>query len=160
MRTPKSRHAAGRLLCVWTAGAATLLAAAAFSQPAQPGQASAATTWDGVYSDAQAARGQSAYGRSCGGCHQDDLGGGDEGEPPLRGPDFARSWEGYTVAALYDTVATEMPKSNPGSLPLETCIDIVAFLLQSNGMPSGLTELTTDIEALDRIHLTATAPAP
>ena len=42
----------------------------------------------------------------------------------------------------------------------ETCIDIVAFLLQSNGMPSGLTELTTDIEALDRIHLTATAPAP
>ena len=80
-----------------------------------------------------------------GGCHRDDLRGGDEGEPPLNGPIFVQNWEGNTVAALYDMVATDMPKSNPGSLPLTTCIDIVAFLLQSNGMPAGPAELTTDI---------------
>ena len=35
------------------------------------------TVWDGVYSAAQAARGEKAYMRACGGCHRDDASGGD-----------------------------------------------------------------------------------
>src|SRR5688572_17186211 len=92
------------------------------------------SVWDGVYTSAQADRGQAAFVKSCGGCHRDDMSGGDDSEPPLRGAHFTDKWEGASVAEIYDFVANNMPKSKPGSLPLETCIDIVAFMLKSNEM--------------------------
>jgi cytochrome c len=116
------------------------------------------SVWEGVYTDAQAARGQKVYEKSCGGCHRDDLSGGDDSEPPLRGDHFSVKWEDSTLAGLFDFVATNMPKSNPGSLSLEACVDILAFMLKMNEMPAGQTELTKDIEALDQIRFTATRP--
>jgi cytochrome c len=119
-------------------------------------QAQGATTvWDGVYSPAQAARGEKLYARSCGGCHRDDASGGDDSEPPLRGPNFTHTWEGGSIAELYDFIASNMPKTKPGSLPLEECIDIVAFLLKVNEIPAGTRELTTDIKTLTGIQFTA-----
>jgi len=115
--------------------------------------------WDGVYSAEQAARGEKAYMRSCGGCHRDDASGGDDSEPALRGTNFAHNWEGASVAELYDFIATNMPKTRPGSLPLEECVDIVAFLLKANEMPAGTRELTTDIDLLLSIRFTARPPA-
>src|SRR5262245_27075 len=109
------------------------------------------TTLDGVYTPAQAARGQKAFVKSCGGCHRDDMSGGDDSEPPLRGINFSAKWKDASVAELYDYIATNMPRSKPGSLPLEDCIDIVSFILQSNDMPAGATELTTDIDTLLQI---------
>ena len=114
--------------------------------------------WDGVYTAAQAERGQAAYVKSCGGCHRDDLSGGDDSEPALRGTNFTAKWEGASVAELYDFVANNMPRSSPGSLPLETCIDIISFMLKSNEMPAGQSELTTDIEKLTQIVFTAKRP--
>lgn len=123
-------------------------------------QAQVATTvWDGVYSAEQAARGEKLYARSCGGCHRDDASGGDDSEPPLRGPNFTGGWEGASVAELYDFVATNMPKTRPGSLPLEECIDIVAFLLKVNDIPAGAGTLTTDVKTLMGIRFTAKKPA-
>ena len=112
------------------------------------------SVWDGVYTAAQAERGQKAYVTSCGGCHRDDLSGGDD-EPPLRGINFTGKWQDATIAQLYDFVASNMPKSSPGSLPLGTCIDIVSFILKMNDVPAGSAELTTDFEALQRIVFTA-----
>jgi cytochrome c len=137
------------------AGASLILLLAALTLRAQ----TAATVWDGVYSAEQATRGQKLYARSCGGCHRDDASGGDDSQPPLRGPNFTHSWEGASVAELYDFVATNMPKTKPGSLPLEECIDIVAFLLKVNDVPAGTRELTTDIKTLTGIRFTATKPA-
>ena len=117
------------------------------------------TVWDGVYSAAQAARGEKAYMRACGGCHRDDASGGDDSEPALRGPNFTHNWDGTSVAVLYDFIATNMPRTRPGSVPLEECVDIVAFLLKLNEMPAGTRELTTDIKALSAIRFTATKPA-
>jgi cytochrome c len=111
-----------------------------------------------VYTAAQADRGQAAYVKSCGGCHRDDMSGGDDSEPPLRGAHFTDKWEGASVAEIYDFVANNMPKNSPGSLPLETCIDIVAFMLESNDMPVGRAELTTDIDTLAEIVFTAKRP--
>lgn len=119
----------------------------------------AGTVWDGVYSEAQAARGQKAYARSCGGCHRDDASGGDDSQPALRGPNFTGTWEGGSLAELYDFIATNMPRTRPGSLPLEECVDIVAFLLKLNDMPAGPKELTTDITVMSGIGFTATKPA-
>ncbi len=117
------------------------------------------TVWDGVYSEAQAARGQKAFVQSCGGCHRDDASGGDDSEPPLRGPNFTGDWEEVSVAGLYDFIATSMPRNRPGSLPLPECRDIVAFLLQLNGMPAGPNDLPADIEALARIRILGTRPS-
>ncbi|MGE0394919.1 MAG: c-type cytochrome [Vicinamibacterales bacterium] len=118
-----------------------------------------ASVWDGVYTPEQAARGEQAFKRSCGGCHRDDASGGDDSEPPLRGPNFTHTWEDASVAELYDFIATNMPKTRPGSLPLEECVDIVAFLLKLNEMPAGTRELTTEIKSLVGIRFTATRPA-
>jgi hypothetical protein len=41
-----------------------------------------------------------------------------------------------------------MPQSSPGSLNPQNYIDIVAFLLQSNGLPSGKEELKNDENGL------------
>mgnify|MGYP001619356540 CR=1 FL=1 len=117
------------------------------------------TVWDGVYSAAQAARGEKAYARSCGGCHRDDASGGDDSEPALRGPNFTGNWEGGSLAELYDFIATNMPRTRPGSLPLEECVDIVAFLLKLNEIPAGPKDLTTDITVMSGIRFTATKPA-
>jgi len=132
------------MLTGWSASTLVL-----FAQPKRR-----ATIWDGVYTTAQANRGQKAYVKSCGGCHRDDLSGGDD-EPPLRGGNFTAKWKDATVAELYDFVASNMPRNNPGSVPLETCIDIVSFILKMNDAPSGSAELTTDIEKLQQIVFTA-----
>lgn len=140
--------------CSIAVGLGLLLAAIALQAQ------NAGNVWDGVYSPEQAARGEKLYARSCGGCHRDDASGGDDSEPPLRGLNFTHSWEGASVAELYDFVATNMPKTRPGSLPLEECIDIVAFLLKVNEIPAGTRELTTDIKTLIGIRFTAKKPAP
>lgn len=119
----------------------------------------ARTIWDGVYTPAQATRGRAAFVRSCGGCHRDDMSGGDDSEPALRGPQFTGKWDGAPVAALYDYIANNMPRSKPGSLPLQDCVDVVAYILQSNDVPAGETPLTTSLTELDAITFTAVRPA-
>lgn len=115
------------------------------------------TTLDGVYTEGQAVRGQKAFLKSCAGCHREDMSGGDDNEPALQGPNFTVKWKDASLAELYDFIATNMPKSNPGSVPLDSCVDILAFILKTNQMPPGSSELTTDIKSLDRIRF---APRP
>jgi cytochrome c len=126
-------------------------AAAAVQGPAQ-------SAWDGVYSEAQAARGRQAFLASCSGCHRDDLSGGDDNEPALTGDFFLAEWDGAPLAALFDFIATNMPKNRPGTLGLEKCIDIVGFILKSNGLPAGASDLKTDVKELERIRMTAKSP--
>ena len=136
------------------ASVVVLTIASAFATAQKP-----RSVWDGIYTNAQASRGQQAFSRSCAGCHRDDLRGGAEGEPPLTGVNFTAEWDGKTTGALLDLIATNMPKSNPGSLPLETSVDIVSFLLKANGMPAGRTDLPADVQELDQIVFTAQPPA-
>ena len=51
-----------------------------------------------------------------------------------------------------------MPPERPGSLPAQTYIDIIAFILQKNAFPAGDVELSADPAAL-HILITATRPA-
>ena len=46
-----------------------------------------------------------------------------------------------------------MPREEPGSLKDETYIDILAYLLQQNGMPAGKTELKADSAQLKAITI-------
>jgi cytochrome c5 len=114
------------------------------------------TVDDRVYSDAQAARGASAYEMSCAGCHRADLGGNTG--PPLREPRFAKEFADKDLKALFTKVATTMPRNAPASLADDVYLDIVAFVLRENGFPPGERELTSD--ALDGIRLLPGRPKP
>jgi mono/diheme cytochrome c family protein len=125
---------------------------------AAPAGHTAGTVWDGVYSAEQATRGQRAFGRSCGGCHGDDLSGGDDGEPALRGPEFASHWDGAPLAELLEMISVDMPRTSPGSLTPDAYLDILAFILTKNGFPPGATELASDKSRLQQILFTSVRP--
>ena len=100
------------------------------------------SAWDGVYTEAQARRGERQYGRSCERCHGADMAGDPVDEIPMLVLDpFMTSWSGRSVKDLFDTVKQSMPKDKPGSLGAGTYVDIVAYLLQANRFPSGSREL-------------------
>jgi mono/diheme cytochrome c family protein len=106
-----------------------------------------ATVWDGVYTEAQAARGVTAFGQSCAGCHTLSA----EGKAPLVGEPFWKSFAQKNVGDLLEFVSTYMPNGTPGSLSEPTYNDIVALMLKSNGFPAGTTELGRNASAGVRI---------
>jgi S-disulfanyl-L-cysteine oxidoreductase SoxD len=106
-----------------------------------------ATVWDGVYTEAQAARGVTAFGQSCAGCHALSA----EGKAPLVGEPFWKSFAQKNVGDLLEFVSTYMPNGTPGSLSEPTYNDIVALMLKSNGFPAGATELGRTASASVRI---------
>ena len=129
---------------VWSA---SLVVAAQTPSPKQ-------SVWDGVYTDAQATRGERTYGRSCEPCHGPDLAGDPVMEiPALTTDSFMTSWNGKSVKDLFETVKRSMPKDKPGSLGTGAYIDVAAFLLQANKFPSGSRELPRTAEQLETITI-------
>ena len=135
----------------WLFAAATFLFVSTTAAVIVSAQAAAAaqgrTVWEGVYTEAQAARAAAAFSQSCAGCHTL----GPDGEGPLTGDKF---WEGYaqkSVGDLLTFVRTNMPNGNGGSLPASTYNDLVALILKSNGFPAGMTELAPDHAATVQI---------
>jgi mono/diheme cytochrome c family protein len=115
------------------------------------------STLDGVYTDAQAARGQKVYTDSCSSCHGDDLSGGGQA-PALTGKDFNVDWNDLAVSDLYDRTNGTMPADKPGTLKPEQTVDVIAFLLQKGHFPAGQTELPTDTAALKTIKFVSPKP--
>ena len=113
--------------------------------------------WDGVYTDAQAARGELAFGAHCARCHGANLGGTGEA-PALAGPQFLSDFDGLSAGDLFDRIRTTMPQDNPGSLTRDQLADILAFLLKANGLPPGTKELDRRSEYLKAIGFSATKP--
>ncbi len=114
-----------------------------------PGSAEAGgSTLDGIYSAAQAERGQAVYTDHCEMCHAKTFL-GTPGAPPLVGPAFLFDWDGMTMAALFDYLRTMMPPGEVGSLSDQDYIDALATILQANEFPAkdGV-ELPPDPEAL------------
>jgi len=48
---------------------------------------------------------------------------------------------------LFNDMRSQMPRGNPGGLPTSTYVDISAYLLEVNGLPTGARELTQDVAA-------------
>ena len=112
--------------------------------------AAANSVWDGVYSKAQSSRGQKLYESQCSRCHGEALLGG-ENSPPLVDKDFLEKWQDKSVGSLVELTRKTMPSDGPGKLTRSQCTDIIAYLLSSNGYPSGETELPSDPAVLDEI---------
>ena len=99
---------------------------------------------DGVYSAAQAERGQKVFDAKCTACH-------DTGR--FTGSDFIKSWAGQPIHALFDLVKNTMPEDNPGSLTPQQYADVLSYLLKLNKFPSGESELTSADDALKTIRI-------
>ena len=115
-------------------------------------QAGGKTTFDGVYTDAQSARGEKTSVASCSVCHGDKLAGTDMG-PGVAGPAFRENWSGRAVSELFDKVKTTMPANDPGTLSAAATADVVAYILKVNDYPAGSAELPSDMAALAQIKL-------
>ena len=117
-------------------------------------RATPATTWDGVYTEAQAARGAEVYARVCAQCHGPALTGA-EG-PPLTGADFTSNWNGLSLGELFERVRTSMPTDDPSRVSAAEKIDVLAHILASGKFPAGSSELSRD--ALPQIMFRASRP--
>jgi S-disulfanyl-L-cysteine oxidoreductase SoxD len=129
-----------------------LIAAVAFASAAITAQQRPRTVWDGVYTDAQAARGKEVYARACTYCHLDDLSGSlEDNAPALVDSAFADRWRGQTVGDMARMVSGQMPKRSPGSLKPQEYLDVITYIFKANGIPAGSAELPLDIQKLEQL---------
>src|SRR5580765_6550612 len=124
------------------AALAVLVFLAALVSGAQ--EPSGPSIWSGVYTAAQAKRGNDAYQASCSGCHGSDLRATDTEAVDLTGPPFRAKWNGKTLQERFETIRDTMPLGNANTLGDKTYMDIVAFILQFNDFPPGNRELVPE----------------
>lgn len=122
-------------------GAVILSAAALGCAAVLSAQAQKSVT-AGVYTEAQAERGQTLFRATCASCHApnrftDDL--------------FYTSFAGKPLWEMFDVISDSMPEDNPGSLKKEEYADVIAYLLKLNNFRSGASELPIDKDALSAI---------
>jgi cytochrome c5 len=115
------------------------LAGALRAQAPEPAPAAEPRIWQGVFSAAQAARGKDTYTSACLRCHAGDLTG--VTGPALAGERFFNSWGGEPIDRLFLKVRDTMPPNFGTVLDDKAKLDVIAFILQSNGFPAGATEL-------------------
>ena len=106
--------------------------------------ASGPSIWSGVFTAAQATRGNDAYQASCSGCHGSDLRATDAEAADLTGPRFRAKWNGKTLEERFETIRDTMPLGNANTLGDKTYMDILAFILQFNEFPPGNQELVPE----------------
>ena len=135
---------------VWAT--ATIAVAAHGRQDAAP--AKGASILDGVFTDAQAARGKAVFADTCARCHGNSLEGGEEA-PALSGGSFIANWNGSTVGDLVERTRKTMPDGDPGTLTRQQYTDVIAFLFSSNRYPSGKAELPVEPEKQKTIKIEA-----
>ena len=114
------------------------------------------SVWDGVYTEDQASRGASLYGKECATCHRGDSGG--EEASALAGPAFLANWDGLTVGDLCERIRVSMPPDNPKRLSRRQVSDILGHMLKANGFPAAKIELAQQTEVLNQIRIEATKP--
>jgi mono/diheme cytochrome c family protein len=129
---------------VWAAGVVT----------AQPTR----TVWDGVYTEAQAKRGEEIYFERCVRCHGPTLMGGTDGAGPLIGPTFNGNWNGVPLGAMVDRMRMTMPLDKPATLSRQQTADVLTYILSINKFPAGKEELPRTAEILNQIQFKASKP--
>ena len=117
------------------------------------------TTWSGIYTNEQAARGDKLYAEQWAQCHGEGLG-GVESAPALTGDMFNSNWEGVAIGDLFERIRMSMPQNKPGSLSRAQTADIVAHMLKVGGFPSGDTPLDGQAGALSQTKFVTYKPQP
>ena len=114
------------------------------------------TIWDGVYTEAQAKRGEAVYFDTCVRCHGPALMGGNDGAGPLIGPTFNGNWNGVPLGQMVDRMRATMPLDKPSTLTRQQTADVLTYILSVNKVPAGKTELPRQVDILNTITFKAT----
>src|SRR5438874_8624749 len=90
-----------------------------------------------LFTEAQAASGETVYRQSCAACHGATLTGGTA--PSLTGPRFETSWGDprVTLADLFFIMRTTMPPRASNSVSALDHAAVFAYILKANGFPPG-----------------------
>jgi cytochrome c5 len=102
------------------------------------------STMSGVFTASQAARGEETYMTICVACHPAGT---------YTTPAFKTSWSNRPLSDLFSIIKNTMPKVDPGTLTLEETAQVIAYILKSNGVPPGKTELPSELAALKTIRI-------
>lgn len=154
-RHARPSRSAGILFCCVLGAAVFALALIGGLMPAVSAQQPRTAT-GGVYTAAQARRGETLYKAQCAACHGANLT-GDSG-PPLTGDEFVKNWVG-PLSDIANKIRLTMPASEPGKLTRPEATDILAYMLQVGKFPTGTSELAPDDAALKQVSLSAPAAA-
>ena len=106
---------------------------------------------DGVYTAAQAERGQVLYDEQCAVCHGPIRAFVPEMAALLGDHTFRAKWRGRPLAELFGIIQETMPQDAPGSLSPRQSAELVAYILSGNRKPAGDTPLAIDPDQLDGI---------
>ena len=114
-----------------------------------PANGDGVSTDAGVYTAAQAVRGEETYMNICVACHPAGT---------YTTAAFRAHWHGRPLSDMFTHVSETMPKQEPASLSTKEYAQVLAYLLKINDAPAGKTELPSDIEALKKIRIEMPAP--
>jgi mono/diheme cytochrome c family protein len=129
------------------AGAVWLVALAVRGAAQSPPQTPAGgeiSTSTGVFSAAQASKGEQVFGNICQGCHN---------TAGFSNDKFKETWNGRPVSDLFEQISESMPDDAPGSLPKTDYLQVVAYLLKLNGQPAGKEDLPAEVAALKKFKM-------
>ena len=121
-----------------------LLSGAIVSTASQAPPPKPVTTAAGVFTAAQAKRGEEVYYSICVSCHP---------KGTYTAPAFREKWNGHLASELFTFVSTQMPKEQPGTLDPQDYADVIAYLFKINGAPAGKSELPPDVKVLKWIRI-------
>ncbi len=99
---------------------------------------------DSVFTAEQADRGEQTFMTMCLDCHLPE---------EFSDAGYLSSWEGQTVTDFVEFVQSSMPEDNPGTLKNTEYLDVIAYILELNGIPSGSRTLNIDLANSARIEL-------
>ena len=102
----------------------------------------------GVYTRAQAKRGEVIHTRACVQCHAGGY---------YKGRKLVESWSGQTLGDLNTYIVNTMPEDRPSSLTPSQYADVMAFLLSIYDLPVGEEDLPSDPAALAQIVIRKTS---
>ena len=103
------------------------------------------TLRDGVFSPAQAARGEEIFESICMNCHEIT-------EFTAAGA-YLEEVDGKPLWETFEYVWAEMPEDEPSSLNPEDYAAVLAYIFSIYGLPSGATDLPIDRKALEAITI-------
>jgi mono/diheme cytochrome c family protein len=126
--------------------------------PAPVAMSSKTSTWDGVFTTAQAQRGATLFASTCNKCHGAAAAGTADDGGRLVGKEFFEKYDGVTLDQLFTAIYTLMPLDHPKTLAPKDVADVTAYLLSQNQMPAGSTPLPEDAAQLKGLKILASQP--
>jgi nitrate/TMAO reductase-like tetraheme cytochrome c subunit len=106
----------------------------------------------GWYTDEQAASGAKTYARSCAPCHGASLEGG--AGPALKGASWQQLYRGAKLLTVWGEIKGPMAQYAGTTFTTQQSLDLLAYLLQHNGLPAGKQPLVDTRELSDTIPAT------